>query len=296
MILYLNKVKKKYYWLACCAVLPFFVYVAQVSGFLRAPLQRFDNTEDAFVDNVLLDLGKLSDERVTPKVFFLDVPILTYHQVRPMTESDDERYRRFITTPEEFERQMQFIKDQGYNVISLSDAVVHLANNKPLHGKNIAITFDDGYRSQYTFAFPILQKFGYTGTFFIYTNAIDNLNASMTWEEISDLDGHGMTIGAHTRSHAMLTNIGDKKILRDEIEGSKEDIQAHLQKNIDLFAYPFGAYDESIKTEVESAGFRGAVSVNMGHLQTKDIRYALKRYNVNDNDIEFRALLQANKK
>ncbi len=277
-------------------ILCFVVYVEQSSALFRAPLERIDNTEDAFVDNILLDLGKLSDERVSPKVFFLDVPILTYHQVRPITEVDDERYRRFITTPLEFERQMQFIKEEGYNVIPLSDVVAHLKSSKPLEGKNIAITFDDGYKSQHTFAFPILQKFGYTGTFFIYTNAIDKLSASMTWDEIIDLDSHGMSIGAHTRSHAMLTTISDKSILHDEIEGSKEDIQAHLKKNIDLFAYPFGAQDELIKTEVEQAGFTGAVSVNMGHLQTKTIRYALKRYNVNDNDVEFRALLVANKK
>lgn len=288
------KVKKKLYFIAGFAALLIFVYMEQDSTFFHAPLQHLDKTEDAFVDDILLDLGKFSDERVSPKVFFLNVPILTYHQVRPITESDDERYRRFITSPEEFERQMQFIKEEGYRVISLSDVVAHLANNKPLAGKNIAITFDDGYRSQYTYAFPILQKFAYTGTFFVYTNAIDKLNASMKWEEIADLDRHGMSIGAHTRSHAMLTNINDKNALHDEIEGSKEDIQTHLQKNIDLFAYPFGAYDDSIKADVERAGFRGAVSVNMGHLQTKDIRYALKRYNVNDNDVEFRALLQSN--
>ena len=292
----INKVKKKYYWLLGCVALFFFVYVEKSSGLLHARLGRIDTTEDAFVENMLLDLGKLSDERVSPKVFFLDVPILTYHQVRPITDSDDERYRRFITSPEEFERQMQFIKEEGYSVVSLEDVAEHLASNTPLHGKNIALTFDDGYKSQYTFAFPILQKFGYTGTFFIYTNAIENLSASMTWEEIVDLDKHGMTIGAHTRSHAMLTNISDKKILFDEIEGSKDDIQAHLQKSIDLFAYPFGAYNNQISAEVLQEGFVGAVSVNMGHLQTKQIRYALKRYNVNDNDLEFRALLQTSKK
>ena len=191
---------------------------------------------------------------------------------------------------------MQFIKDEGYRVTPLSDVVAHLANNKPLDGKSVAITFDDGYRSQYTYAFPILQKFAYTGTFFIYTNAIDKLSGSMTWEEIVDLDKNGMSIGAHTRSHAMLTNLSDKNMLHDEIYGSKEDIQMHLQKNIDLFAYPFGAYDNLIKNDVEGAGFIGAVSVNMGHLQTKDIRYALKRYNVNDSDAEFRALFPLQKK
>ena len=280
--------KKRYYLhIAGVAVLLFFMCVESGSALLVAPMVWFDNTEDTFVDNVLLDLSRLSDETVSSKVFFLDIPILTYHQVRPITDKDDENFRRFITSPEEFERQLRYLKENGYTVIPLNDVINHLASSSPLRGKYVVLTFDDGYQSQYQYAFPLLKEYGDTATFFIYTNAIHNLKRAMTWEEVINLDKEGMSIGAHTKSHTMLTKISDEKQLEEEIQGSKDDLEAHIHKPVELFAYPYGQYNDAIVKNVKKDGFLGAVSVIAGQLQTYDQRFSLKRYNVNDGDHEF---------
>lgn len=285
--------KKKYILpIIIVSTLSLLVYIEKSPAVFTVPFELLYDKEDAFVDNVLLDLGELSDEAIPPKVFFLDVPILTYHQVRPITEKDDKNFRRFITSPEEFERQMQYLHDRGYSIASLNDIVSHLASSSPLKGKYVAITFDDGYQSQYQNALPILKKYNDTATFFIYANAISNLKASMTWDEVVDLDRERMTIGAHTRSHALLTKITDTKLLHDEIQGSKDDIESHLHKPTSLFAYPYGKYNDATISEVMWDGFSGAVGVTMGRLQTYDQRYALKRYNINDNDTQFREIFE----
>ena len=285
--------KKKYILpIIIVSTLSLLVCIEKSPAVFAVPFELFDSKEDAFVNNALLDLGELSDETTPPKVFFLNIPILTYHQVRPITEKDDENFRRFITSPEEFERQMQYLHDHGYFVASLNDIVSHLASSSPLKGKYVAITFDDGYQSQYQYALPILKKYNDTATFFVYTNAISNLKASMTWDEVVDLDREGMTLGAHTRSHALLTKIIDTKLLHDEIQGSKDDIESHLHKPISLFAYPYGRYNDVIISEVMRDGFSGAVGVTMGRLQTYDQRFALKRYNINDDDTQFRAIFE----
>ena len=222
------------------AVVASFLYTERGSALLATLMFQSDRTEDEFVNNVLLDLGKLSDETISPKVFFLDVPILTYHQVRPITEKDNEDFRRFITSPEEFDRQLQYLKELGFTVVSLKDVVAHLASSSPLKGKYVAITFDDGYQSQYHYALSILKKYNDTATFFVYTDAVDRLKQTMTWDEIIDLDSQGMIIAAHTRTHPLLTKIDNKNQLSQEIYGSKEDLETHLHKSVTLFAYPYG--------------------------------------------------------
>ena len=210
--------------------------------------------------------------------------------MRPITEKDNEDFRRFITSPEEFDRQLQYLKEHGFTVVSLKDVVAHLASSSPFRGKYVAITFDDGYQSQYHYALPILKKYNDTATFFVYTDAVDRLKQTMTWDEIIDLDSQGMTIAAHTRTHPLLTKIHNKDQLSQEIYGSKEDLETHLHKSVTLFAYPYGKYNDAIIAEVKNDGYIGAVGVNMGHLQTKEQLYTLKRYNVNDNDLEFQKL------
>ena len=114
----------------------------------------------------------------------------------------------------------------------------------------------------------------------------------MTWDEVVDLDREGMTIGAHTRSHALLTKITAAKLLHNEIQGSKDDLESHIHKPTALFAYPYGRYNDATISEVIRDGFSAAVGVTMGRLQTYDQRFALKRYNINDNDTHFRAIFE----
>jgi peptidoglycan/xylan/chitin deacetylase (PgdA/CDA1 family) len=77
---------------------------------------------------------------------------------------------------------------------------------KPISPKSVVLTFDDGWESQYTLAYPLLQKYHYPATFFIATNMIGK-KQFMSWEELQNLNAHGMTVGSHTKSHANLQKI-----------------------------------------------------------------------------------------
>ena len=93
---------------------------------------------------------------------------------------------------------------------------------------------------------------------------------------------------------SLLTKITDAKLLHDEIQGSKDDIESHLHKPTLLFAYPYGRYNDATTYEVMRDSFSSAVGVTMGRLQTYDQRFFLKRYNINDNDTQFRAIFEQN--
>src|SRR5262249_49811893 len=138
----------------------------------------------------------------------------------------------------------------------------------------VVITFDDGWQDQYDVAFPILQKHHFTATFFVYTNAIGNGSAFMTWDELRELQHAGMTIGAHSRTHPRL--IEPNVSLENEIDGSRDDIERQLGVSPELFAYPYGLWDRRVVAAVRAAGFRAARSMADGPMNTASTIFAIR--------------------
>ena len=171
-------------------------------------------------------------------------------------------------------------------VVSFDAFVDQLLKNTPLPPKPVVITFDDGWQSQYTNAFPLLQKYGDTATFFIYTNAIGQKHF-LTWQQVKNLDAAGMTIGSHTESHPYLLKITAKQRLTEEIAGSKQIIESQLGKKINFFAYPFGHYNKTIIDAVKEAGYKAARSFYRGVYNTKDDLFTLKVIKASNNFNEF---------
>ncbi|MGH7412105.1 MAG: polysaccharide deacetylase family protein, partial [Candidatus Methylomirabilis sp.] len=94
------------------------------------------------------------------------VPILTYHDIEPVSKN------RFAITTELFEQQLKYLKENGYVVVTLDDLDRFLRYEQPLPKKAVVITIDDGYKSAKTIAAPLLKKYGFPATFFIYTDFI----------------------------------------------------------------------------------------------------------------------------
>ena len=128
------------------------------------------------------------------------VTILAYHSVREIRPEDSLVAREmYITSPALFTTEMQYLKDNNYHIVTMDDLMESLsrASNTPelaLPTNSVIITFDDGYKSQHTFALPILQAFGYRAIFFIYTKSVGVYRVSMTWADVMDLKQKGMTI------------------------------------------------------------------------------------------------------
>jgi peptidoglycan/xylan/chitin deacetylase (PgdA/CDA1 family) len=167
-------------------------------------------------------------------------------------------------TPELFEQHMQKLKDNGISVISMQDFLAWRRNEKSIPAKSALITIDDGYVSGYEVARPILKKFGYPWTAFVYTKYISSGGKSMTWEQLAELRDEGIEIGSHTISHVSLKEPRGKgpeaqeAWLREEIVDSKKLLEQKLGIKCATFAYPEGKYSPRVLELVKEAGYEAA--------------------------------------
>lgn len=191
----------------------------------------------------------------------VDLPIFVYHHIRPGVTS------ALFVSPEDFDKQLQYIQDNGFHTISFTDLADYLETGKALPQRPAIISLDDGWADQFEYGFPILQKHLYAATFYVVTNYLDHEDF-MTTEQLRALVAAGMTIGCHTRSHPYLTSVGRERAW-DEIAGAKKRLEA-AGITVDTFAYPYGAYDRMIVDMVKAAGFRSARTINAGIRATAD--------------------------
>lgn len=208
----------------------------------------------------------------------LNLPILVYHIVRPSYPSDSGAVRAIALTPETFDAEMRYLRTAGYNIVRFSDLEAYFRNGTPLPAKPIILSFDDGWSDQFTYAFPILEKYHYTATFFVFTNAIGR-PSFLSWDDLRQMLAAGMTVGDHTRSHPYLTGISDPSVLWDEIDGSKQTLEKRLGITVNEFAYPFGVYTPTIQALVEKAGYQSARGDYYSGEQTANRLYALSAIN-----------------
>jgi len=190
------------------------------------------------------------------------IPILDYHN---FTTEESSSYKINII---EFEKQMDYLATHNYSVISLSELLAGLRTGQ-LPPKPIAITIDDGYRSTYTLAYPVLKKYNFPATLFLYTDFIEKNSYSLTWEEIKEMTSHNIEIGSHTLSHCNLLKYKKNENyetylarIRKEIFLSKEILETKIGAKIKYFAYPYGVYDPTIKDLVIQAGYEGILNAN----------------------------------
>jgi len=192
----------------------------------------------------------------------ITIPILTYHN---FTTEEGSSYKINIT---KFEKQMGYLAAHNYSVISLPELLAGIRTGQ-LPPKPIAITIDDGYKSTYTLAYPVLKKYNFPATLFIYTNFIEKNNGSLTWEEIREMTKNNIEIGSHTLSHCNLLKYKKNENyetylarIKKEIFLSKEILESKIKKKIKFFAYPYGTYSPIIKNLVIQAGYEGIANAN----------------------------------
>jgi peptidoglycan/xylan/chitin deacetylase (PgdA/CDA1 family) len=189
--------------------------------------------------------------------------VVAFHRVNDSGDSSG-----LTVSSEMFEKFCRFFA-RYFEVVPLSKFVERLEKKKPVGGM-LAITFDDGYRDNYEVAAPILQQLDLPATFFVTTGFIETETVPfwdkeagvafpwMDWEQVASLHRQGFEIGAHTRHHVDLGAItGDAA--RQEIHGSRFDLESKLGTTVDLFAYPFGRADQLTaqnRVTVAEGGFR----------------------------------------
>lgn len=180
-------------------------------------------------------------------------------------------------TPQDFEKQMQELKDRGITVIGMQDLLAWKRGEKSIPPRCAVLTLDDGWKSQYEVAWPILKKFGYPLTLFIYTEGVRGGHfgggEAMTWEMLSEMRDASVDIEAHSATHQDLRKPYDKvakkrlsppeyeQWLQNEIVGSKQLLEQKLGIKVNCFAVPYGFYNEHIKEVCRNAGYEAIFTV-----------------------------------
>ena len=207
------------------------------------------------------------------------VPIIVYHHI------DGEAKLELTTvSPQSFETQMAYIKNHGYHVLRFDELVEAIRQNKKPLKKSVVITFDDGNEDNFTHAFPVLKKYGFSAIFFLPTDLIGT-EQFMTWDQVRVMAQSGMEIGSHTRTHIYLPTYPSFDKVKEEIEGSKRILEEKLGIKIDYFCYPSGGFDEEVKGLLKQAGYKGACTTNRGRNRWNKDVYELKRIRMKDNNI-----------
>jgi len=188
--------------------------------------------------------------------------------------------------PNLFRRGMARLREQGYRVLSLDDAVDHLQRGLAFPSCSAVITFDDGYRSVYEEAFPVLQRLGFPATVFLSVGNSGTLASGgrlpslkertmLSWPEIREMMRFGVTFGAHSLTHPELDRLAiDTAIF--EIRESKAVIEDNLGTTVTSFSYPYGRYNSRIR-DVVKRFFSCACSDRLGLVTGDSDFLALER-------------------
>jgi peptidoglycan/xylan/chitin deacetylase (PgdA/CDA1 family) len=198
---------------------------------------------------------------------------------------DKVRYPGTEITPAAFEAQMKELKDRGITVIPMQDLLAWKRGEKNIPPRCAVISFDDGWKSQYEVAWPIMKKFGYPFTMFIYTEGVRGGSlgggGAITWEQLAEMLDNGVDIQAHSATHQdlreghtiTLASPGGKKTrtkltgaqyeqwVQNEVVGSKQLLEQRLGIKVNCFAVPFGNYNEHVKELARNAGYEAMFTV-----------------------------------
>ena len=207
------------------------------------------------------------------------LPILMFHHLEDSAEP-------ISFPPSLFAGFISFLSGEGYRSITLGEAVDLIRSGKGFPDKSFAITFDDGFRSVFNMAFPVLSEYGCKATIFLTTGKNGPISGDsrlpqasgremLSWNEIEEMTDAVFEPAAHTLTHPDLTRLDDEMIY-DEAFQSKEIIEQRLGRKADLFAYPFGSFNSRVRGIISEI-FRGACSVELGLAGTGSDLYGVER-------------------
>lgn len=227
-----------------------------------------------------------------------------YHSIAVDSENGS-KYYRTTTSPTRFAEHMRFLHEHGYTAVGLDDVIQSLGGQSTSVAKFVAITFDDGFASFYTDAFPILNQYGFSASMFLATSYIGTSERRfknkpcMTWNQVCELSKSGINFGSHTVTHPQL-HIIEAADRQWELRESKDSIEQRLGTTVHSFSYPYAfpeqdcAFRRQLVEELTECGYTNGVSTIIGRAASSDNRFFLKRVPINDSDDRelFRAKLE----
>lgn len=209
----------------------------------------------------------------------VNVPILMYHHVE-----EDPIVSNYRVSAARFEEQMKLLHDWEYTTITTQMLVEAITHGYPLPPRPVIITFDDGNLDNYTTAFPIMQKYGFTGVLYVVVNYVGAQNF-MKESQIVEMYNAGWEIGSHSVSHLDLVGL-DPQRQRYEIVESRQILQDRLGVPVMTFAYPFGSNSGGVVDYVQFAGYiAGMGATGFRWEQGTSNLFVLQRCEIKETDV-----------
>ncbi len=215
------------------------------------------------------------------------VAVLGYHD---FSETEPETAMRIRTS--KFRRQMEALRQLGITVISLDDFIAWKKGERDIPQKSALITLDDGWKSVYTDAFPILREFGYPFTLYLYKNYVDGGAKALTSDMIREMIAAGATIGSHSVSHPYPAAVKSQRkkgpeaydaYLRKEMGESKRFLEAQFRVPIGTYAYPGGFHTEEMLPLSREFGYSHLFTVIPGKISRSTPDDTAPRYMILGN-------------
>jgi peptidoglycan/xylan/chitin deacetylase (PgdA/CDA1 family) len=246
------------------------------------------------LDGVGIQVGAsaaaLGRPKASPREVTSTLPILMYHRVAPAGLAALDRYR---VTPERFAEHMALLRVSGFRTVGLAELSSARARGKPLRGRPILVTFDDGYVDFAEYAWPILKRNGFGALLFVVTERVggkadwDAEHGAparlLDWPRLRFLQAEGLEIGSHGATHRKLSELSTADIYREALR-SRYAIAAELGGWPTSFCYPHGDFDDVVAAVVDDCGFEMGFSCSAGPSGLGEDPFGLSRVEVTGAD------------
>lgn len=210
------------------------------------------------------------------------VTVLGYHDF-----SNSKKATQMLLPTAKFRKQMEALRELGLTVISMDDFLAWKRGEKQISDKSVLITIDDGWKSVYTDAYPVLKEFGYPFTLFLYTNYIDGGGSALTTAMIKEMQQHGCTVGSHSVSHPYPAAVKAERAkgadafaayLKKELGESRKILRSKFGGNVTTYAYPGGFFTGEMLPIATESGYECLFTVLPGKVTRATSSFTLPRY------------------
>ncbi|MCP5535547.1 MAG: polysaccharide deacetylase family protein [Akkermansiaceae bacterium] len=210
------------------------------------------------------------------------VTVLGYHDFSKIKTPTE-----MLISTGKFRKQMQAIKELGLHVISMEDFIAWKRGEKKIQDKSVLITIDDGWKSVYTDAYPILKEHKFPFTVFLYTNYIDGGASALTSAMIKEMQNNGCTVASHSISHPYPATVKAERAkgsdefatyLRKEMGGSRKELEKKFGGKVNAYAYPGGYVTGEMLPIATECGYECLFTVLPGKTTLATSNFTIPRY------------------
>jgi len=204
-----------------------------------------------------------------------DATVFIYHRF------GEDIYPTTSVPVDSFRKQMEYLREGGFRVVPLQEIVDAVKNRKLIPDKTVAITIDDGYSSTYTVAWPVLKKYGYPFTVFLYLRAVDkDYRNILTWKQIREMAAAGVDFQSHSYGHERFGSRPQgfddeayKAWVKQDFAVSNALFEKNLQRKPKMLAFPYGEYNSIVLAVAGEVGYEATFSQDPGAISAdSDIR------------------------